>query len=356
MQTALDLCMVWSLYGLYMCKHFWPSPVTSPAELGPGGTIKWPRQSHPSALTPEGRARTPWVTSWARATFEQGILSVLPMLTGPCTVASLPGEHLFQASALPRNRMRPAIFHAFGKAKVGAQDAPRELEQQGWETLPIAILGMPNLPPAWVIETWKPVGGCKFTGYFSGVAGNSALRFCLLLKWRAIRPRATELFPAQLQVDSLSCLPAEDGDADVESVSTPSSDTSARRADRLTKAIERDLTRRRVVRHQTLVHALSVRNGCLLPSLCPGVKSPSYEGLLQSTRTLKHVRMSNCKLLWLTPSVLSREKKSSFYKPIMTCSVNSKARLCLWKVLRHKFLKLSTSVSKVKYYGSLSCG
>ena len=98
---------------------------------------------------------------------------------------------------------------------------------------------MPNLPPAWVVETWKPVGGCKFTGYFSGVAGNSALRFCLLLKWRAIRPQATELFPAQLQGDSLSCLPAEDGDADVESVSTPSSDTSAKRADRLAKAIEK---------------------------------------------------------------------------------------------------------------------
>ena len=93
-----------------------------------------------------------------------------------------------------------------------------------------------------VIETWKPVGGCKFTGYFSGVAGSSALRFCLLLKWRAIRPRATELFPAQLQVDSLSCLPAENGDADVESVSTPSSDTSARRAERFTKAIEGDST------------------------------------------------------------------------------------------------------------------
>ena len=54
---------------------------------------------------------------------------------------------VFQASALPRNRMRPAIFHAFGKAKVGTQAALRELEQQGWETLPIAILGMPNLPP-----------------------------------------------------------------------------------------------------------------------------------------------------------------------------------------------------------------
>ena len=30
MQSALDLCMVWSLYGLYMCKHFWPMPVPSP--------------------------------------------------------------------------------------------------------------------------------------------------------------------------------------------------------------------------------------------------------------------------------------------------------------------------------------
>ena len=147
MQTALDPCMVWSLCGLYMCKHFWPSSVTTPAELGPDSTIKWPRQSHPRALTPAGRERTPWITSWARATFEQGILSVLPMLTGPCIVASLPGEHLFQASALPRNRMRPAIFHAFSKAKVGAQAALRELEHQGWETLPIAILGMPNFPP-----------------------------------------------------------------------------------------------------------------------------------------------------------------------------------------------------------------
>ena len=68
-------------------------------------------------------------------------------------------------------------------ARPKSQVALRELEQQGWETLPIAKLGMPNLPPAWVVESWKPVGGCKFTGYFSGVAGNSALRFCLLLKW-----------------------------------------------------------------------------------------------------------------------------------------------------------------------------
>ena len=119
MQTALDLCIVWSLYGLYMCKNYWPCPTANPAGHEEGGTLQM---------------RTPWLTSWARATFEQGVLSVLPMLEGPCTAASLPGERLFQASALPRNRMRPAIFHAFGKAKVGAQIALRDLEKQGWET------------------------------------------------------------------------------------------------------------------------------------------------------------------------------------------------------------------------------
>ena len=61
MQSALDLCMVWSLYGLYMCKHFWPMPIPSPEESSPGSPIKWPRQSHPRALTPEGRERTRWV-------------------------------------------------------------------------------------------------------------------------------------------------------------------------------------------------------------------------------------------------------------------------------------------------------
>ena len=39
---------------LYMCKHFWPSSVITPDELGPDSTIKWPRQSHPRVLTPAG--------------------------------------------------------------------------------------------------------------------------------------------------------------------------------------------------------------------------------------------------------------------------------------------------------------
>ena len=72
--------------------------------------------------------------------------------------------------------------------------------------------------------------------YFSGTVGNSALRFCLLLKWRAIRPQASDLFPAPVQGDSLSCCPVEEDTADLESVSTPSSNNSANRANQLTQA------------------------------------------------------------------------------------------------------------------------
>ena len=136
MQSALDLCVAWSVYGLYMCQNFWPRLWSNLEQVGSAVSVTWPRQSHPQALTPEGKKRTPWPTSWARATFEQGILSVLPLLEGPCTATSLPGELLFQASALPTDRMRPAIFHGFGKAKIGAQQALRRLEKQGWETPP----------------------------------------------------------------------------------------------------------------------------------------------------------------------------------------------------------------------------
>ena len=93
-----------------------------------------------------------------------------------------------------------------------------------------------------MVDTWKPIGGCRFTGYFSGTVGSSALLFCLLLKWRAIRPQASELFSAQVHGDSLSCCPAEKDTADLESVDTPSSSNSDKRAQQLTQAVERDST------------------------------------------------------------------------------------------------------------------
>ena len=172
-------------------------------------SIKWPKRAHPGALTDAGQERRPWLTSWARATFEQGCLSVLPHLEGPCKAISLPGEHLFQASHIAPDRMRPVIFHAFGKAKLDAHD---QLARFGWETLPIALLGMPHYPAAWSQETWKPIGGCCFTGGPSALTGNSAFRFCLLLRWHAISVPSTALFPAARQEEV----------SDVESIRTVS--------------------------------------------------------------------------------------------------------------------------------------
>ena len=115
-------------------------------------------------------------------------------LEGPCKAISLPGEHLFQASRIAPNRMRPIIFHAFGKAKLDAPAQLARLARQGWETLPIALLGTPHYPAAWSLETWRPIGGCCFTGGASALTGNSAFRFCLLMQWHAITVPATALF------------------------------------------------------------------------------------------------------------------------------------------------------------------
>ena len=175
MGNSLDLVIAWAMYGSFMCKTFWPLPSAHPPQT-PGtveGTpVRWPKRAHPGALSQAGQERTPWLTRWARATFEQGCLSVLPHLEGKCKALSLPGEHLFQASRILPNRTRPVIFHAFGKAKHDAPKVLNELAQLGWETLPIALLGMPQRA-AWVVDTWKPIGGCSFAGSPAVLTGNS---------------------------------------------------------------------------------------------------------------------------------------------------------------------------------------
>ena len=74
----------------------------------------------------------------------------------------------------------------FGKAKHDAPKVLNGLAQLGWETLPIALLGMPHYPASWVVDTWKPIGGCSFTGSPVALTGNSAFRFCLLMQWHTI--------------------------------------------------------------------------------------------------------------------------------------------------------------------------
>ena len=61
--------------GTYMCKTFWPRPVMPPHSTDMTDEpqpIRWPKKAHPAALSEAGRERTPWLTRWARATFEQG--------------------------------------------------------------------------------------------------------------------------------------------------------------------------------------------------------------------------------------------------------------------------------------------
>lgn len=193
---------------MFTCKTFWPRPEVPPSAPEETEGLTWPKRAHPGALSEAGRARAPWLTSWARPTFEQGCLSVLPHLEGPCWVASLPGEHLFQASKIQQDRMRPVIFHAFGRAKLGAKDALKSLEQQGWETLPIAILGMPHLPPAWSHDV------------------EADRRMQVLRRryrprrqqWRSIPVRRTELFPEP----PMSALNNDQTDSELVSVHTPS--------------------------------------------------------------------------------------------------------------------------------------
>ena len=69
----------------------------------------------PSALMEAGQVRTPWLTSWARPTFEQGCLSAPPHLEGSCKALSVPGEHLFQASRIrPHSERRHVCLLAIG--------------------------------------------------------------------------------------------------------------------------------------------------------------------------------------------------------------------------------------------------
>ena len=189
MGNSLDLVIAWAMYGSYMRRTFWPVPIVYPlqaTDATEGLPIRWPKRAHPGALSEAGQERTLWLTRWARATFEQGCLSVLPHLEGTCKALSLPGEHLFQASRILPNRMRPVIFHAFGRAKHDAPKVLNDLAQLGWETLPIALLGMPHHPASWAVDAWKPIGGCSFTGSPVALTGNSAFRFCLLMQWHTI--------------------------------------------------------------------------------------------------------------------------------------------------------------------------
>ena len=79
--------------------------------------------------------------------------------------------------------------------------------------------------------------------------------------------------------------------------------------DSLKQSIE---TRRRIFRHLTLVHASPVRNGCLLPSLCPGVKSPSYEGVVELHKDIEACPYEQLQVALAHPKCLVPGEKEQF--------------------------------------------
>ena len=153
-KTPLDLCWVWALQGLLLTRLFWPIPQN--------WTVgdQWPRQAHDLLLKPEARSRIPCHTDWARGTFEQGALSLLPELSADMPAVVLPGPKLFQANRVDPSFMRPAVFHCFGRDKSGAKSTLRVMAAEGFG-------GKPSLLSCSVSEIFVHFGS-KQAGHRSG--------------------------------------------------------------------------------------------------------------------------------------------------------------------------------------------
>ena len=102
------------MLGLGTARFALDPPVLPIPELD--GRDPWPRRTHDSLLHPKARSRIPSHTDWARGTFEQGAL--LPELPAVMPAVVLPGPKLFQANRVDPERMRPAVFHCFGKSEA----------------------------------------------------------------------------------------------------------------------------------------------------------------------------------------------------------------------------------------------
>lgn len=189
-RTSLDLCHSWAILGEYLIRLCWPIP----QNWQPGQA--WPRCSSDHSLAAEARARKPAYVEWARVTFEQGALSVLPFLNSLRSVYVLPGPDLFQANALRPEYMRPAIYHSFGKAKRLAHGTLSFLLGLGWEPLGCTLAGVEDVPAAWQRSGWRPAGGVCWHGEVPGSTLSASARHILLMAWIQRTPPVHELFQA----------------------------------------------------------------------------------------------------------------------------------------------------------------
>ena len=85
-QHSIDVIIEWALIGE------WSSRVLFPPEG------QWPRHGHPQCIGELYMQRSPSLTAWARACFEQGALASLLYLPGIVPVFTLPGDRMFQST------------------------------------------------------------------------------------------------------------------------------------------------------------------------------------------------------------------------------------------------------------------
>ena len=175
---TLHHCLAWATLGIYMIHTMWPPPRRHPGQ-------KWPARSCSLSLTPKAQERNPPITMWARATFEQGCLAVLPSMEGPSRVVTLPGDQLFQAAHLshPTQDMRAPILHAYGPNKETAPLTLELLAVEGWETLLPTLYGTQDKKPQWHLGTWTPVGGMAVQSNVTPTPISQDLRASLSLLW-----------------------------------------------------------------------------------------------------------------------------------------------------------------------------
>ena len=175
---TLHHCLAWATLGIYVIHTMWPPPRRHPGQ-------KWPARSCSLSLTPKAQERNPPITMWARATFEQGCLAVLPSMEGPSRVVTLPGDQLFQAAHLPHptQDMRAPILHAYGPNKETAPLTLELLAVEGWETLLPTLYGTQDKKPQWHLGTWTPVGGMAVQSNVTPTPISQDLRASLSLLW-----------------------------------------------------------------------------------------------------------------------------------------------------------------------------
>ena len=186
-----------------MIHTMWPPPRRHPGQ-------KWPARSCSLSLMPKAQERNPPITMWARATFEQGCLAVLPSMEGPSRVVTLPGDQLFQASHLsdPIHNMRAPILHAYGPNKETAPVTLESLAGEGWETLLPTLYGTQDKKPQWHLGTWTPIGGMAIQSSVTPTPVSQDLRATLSLLWHRIK-RQGPLPPWTVETFARPLLPHE---------------------------------------------------------------------------------------------------------------------------------------------------